>query len=201
MTSKIGIMGGSFDPIHLGHLIVAEYAKEKFQLENVIFIPTGTPPHKDKQKMSCNKHRYEMTRLSIEDNLDYKICDLETKNMKTSYTIDTLKLIKEDYPDSDIYFILGLDSFKNLESWKGYKDILSNYKIIIAERLDSQEKDVYEKYKFYKENYPANIFFLEGPIIEISSTEIRERVKNGYSVKYLVRDEVNEYIKNNNLYK
>lgn len=201
MANKIGIMGGSFDPIHLGHLIVAESALEEFSLDKVIFIPTGTPPHKDKSKMSSNLDRYNMTALSIEDNPKYEISSIEVKNKHTSYTIDTLKTLQKQYPKSEIYFIMGLDSFKNLESWKGYKEILEEFKIIIADRLDSEDIKAHKKYQFYREKYPGNIFLLGAPIIGLSSTRIREKVAKGLSIRYLVKKEVSDYIDRENLYR
>ena len=137
---RVGIMGGSFDPIHNGHLIISERAKEQFDLDKVIFIPTGNPPHKNDTEMSSVRDRFNMTSLAIRKNDKYSISDIETASKDTTYTVNTLKTLSDNNKDFDLYFILGADSFVNFKSWKNYGEILDKYNIIVAKRPVFEDK-------------------------------------------------------------
>ncbi|NLW22222.1 MAG: nicotinate-nucleotide adenylyltransferase [Tissierellia bacterium] len=198
---RIGIMGGTFDPIHNGHLILAEYSRTNFNLDKVLFIPTGRPPHKDNKYISSNLHRLNMTLLAINSNPYFELSTIEMDREKTTYTIDTIKYLQSKYKNRDFYFILGSDSLYQIDKWKDYENLLKICNFIVAKR-PSQEADSIEDWiKKLREEYNSLIYPLELPLIEISSTQIRERVKRGLSIKYLVPQSVEFYIEKNKLYR
>ena len=195
MTSpkKLGILGGTFDPIHMGHLVLAEQAREQFQLEQIIFIPSASPPHKTEQELSLAIHRFEMTKLALEGNRYFSVSDIELKRKGLSYTIETLRELKGLYKDSEIYFLTGSDVLEEITTWKDPEEIYKLARIVIAVRPGFD--------KFDPENHFAKksvIVRITG--VDISSTQIREKVRNGESIKYLVPSKVEEYIKKKNLY-
>lgn len=198
---KIGIMGGTFDPIHNGHLILAEYSRLHFDLEKVIFIPTGNPPHKDQNNISSSKYRYDMTLLAINTNPYFHLSSIEMESQGTTYTIDTIKKLQKKYKDVDFYFVLGSDSFFNIDKWKDYKELIGLCKFIVVKRPDRDNEDLEDEVKQFNKRYNSSLHILEAPLIEISSTNIRNRVKDGLSIKYLVPEAVEDYIKKNQLYK
>lgn len=191
---KIGILGGTFDPIHLGHLVLAEQVKEKLRLDQVIFIPSSSPPHKTKQKLSPAKDRYQMTKLALKDTPKFTVSDVELKRRGLSYTIDTLRELKKSYPDREMFFLTGSDVLNEVQTWKDPEEIYKLVQVVIAIRpgFDS----------FDPENYFAKKSIIV-PIIgvDLSSTQIRERVKKGQSIRYLVLPKVEEYIKKKKLYR
>ncbi|CCQ92623.1 putative nicotinate-nucleotide adenylyltransferase [[Clostridium] ultunense Esp] len=198
---KIGIMGGTFDPIHNGHLILAEYARTTFGLDKILFIPTGKPPHKDKDSISSNSHRYNMTLFAINSNPYYLISSIEIQRESIAYTIDTIKYLKSKFNYTDFYFILGSDSLYQIHKWKDYKELLGLCNFIVAKRQDLDNDNLKVKIKELSELYGSPLSILESPLIDISSTEIRNRVKKGLSIKYLVPESVEQYIEKNKLYK
>jgi nicotinate-nucleotide adenylyltransferase len=190
---KIGILGGTFDPIHLGHLVLAEQVKEKLQLDQVIFMPSASPPHKTKRKLSSAKDRFQMTKLALENNPTFLVSDIELNRGGLSYTVDTLKQLKKQYPDSEIYFLTGSDVLNEIQTWKDPEQIYKLVKVVIAIRPGFDSFD--SKNHFAKKSI---IVPITG--IDISSTQIRERVKKKQSIKYLVPAKVEEYIKKKKLY-
>ncbi|HLR21735.1 MAG TPA: nicotinate-nucleotide adenylyltransferase [Tissierellaceae bacterium] len=198
---KIGIMGGTFDPIHNGHLILSEYIREKCKLDKVIFIPTGKPPHKNLNNISDNNIRKKMVELAIESNPNFAISTIEMDSVETSYTIDTIKELKNIYDRDELYIIIGGDSLLNLETWKDYKELISIANIIVADRYTPNMEEMVEKIKEFNNKYNGNIVRINTPIIHISSTIIRKRVKEDLSIKYLLPDILEKYIIKNHLYK
>lgn len=198
---KIGIVGGSFDPIHHGHLIMAEHVRIKKQLDKVIFIPTGNAPHK-KYKNS-GETRIEMVELAISNNDCFISCDIDIKKPDVTYTVDTMKELKLKYPKCDFYFIIGLDNLFDLETWNGI-DRLGNYtKFLVSQRIyeNSLEKNAIDKCNELRKKYNLEIEIVDTPIIEISSSDIRKRIQENLSINYLTTEKVIEYIKYNRLYK
>ncbi len=186
---KIGIYGGSFNPIHNGHKKVVEYILERFDLDKIFIVPLGIPAHKE-IKLESGVDRIEMCRLAFKNEEKVEVLDLEVKETKVSYTYDTLLKIKKLYQEAEIYEIMGEDSGENFESWKNYKDILKLSKIIILKR---------KGYKLSLKD--ENVIVLENPYYCYSSTEIRKKIIDGERIDELVPSEVHEYIEKKGLYK
>lgn len=196
---KIGIMGGTFDPIHNGHLIMAEYAKSHLKLDKIIFIPSGVHPFKDNKHITDSKKRIEMITLSIESNKDFQISTIEIDRKGITYTIDTIKELKKEYIEDEIYFIIGTDIVFEIEKWKDFEKLKELCKFVLFYRIGKNKSE--EKIEELETKYEIRFEKVQAPIIEISSTEIRKRIKNNLSIKYLVNEEVEEYILKYNLYK
>lgn len=186
--TKCGFFGGTFDPIHFGHINLALQIKEKFGLEKVLFCPTYITPLKANVKTSA-KHRSEMVALSISDISGFEFCDIEIKNENVSYTINTIKELKKKY--RNLYLIIADDSINNFDKWKKFEEIIKLAPPIIGIR-DGGDKN--EVLKNLKNN------FIETSIMEISSSDIRERIKKGLYVKHLLPTKVLDYINNYKLY-
>lgn len=184
----IGIFGGSFDPIHTGHLIIAEYAKEFFKLDKVIFVPVGIPSHRE-NKLAKNTDRLEMINLAIKNNPNFEVSDIELKNENENYTYDTLLKLKEFYPKDELVQIIGEDSADYLHLWKNYSELITMCKFLVFKR---------ENYSYKSSD--SNIIVMDSPRISLSATLIRERIREGKSIKYMVSNEVEDYIKENKLY-
>lgn len=193
-------MGGTFDPIHNGHLILAEYSRTVFGLEKVLFIPTGKPPHKGERDISSMNYRYDMTLLAINTNPYFYLSSVEIQREGTTYTIDTIKSLQAEYENTEFYFIIGSDSLYNIHKWKDYRELLNLCKFIIAKRPDIEDQRLEDRAKEFNQKYKDSIYILEAPLIDISSTKTRDRVRNGLSIKYLVPETVEDYIKKNRLY-
>lgn len=188
--SRIGIYGGSFNPIHIGHLILAEWIRNKYDLNEIWFIPVGIPSHR-KNDLVDWKLRYKMIEESIKDNDTFKVLDIEIKKNIISYTIDTLIELKKRYPNYEFFEIIGEDSAEYLDKWKDIDRLLKTSEFIVINR---------KNYNF-KNTYGERVKVTSSPIIEISATDIRYKVKNGNSIKYLVHDNVLEIINKEKLYK
>ncbi|MBZ2175358.1 nicotinate-nucleotide adenylyltransferase [Schnuerera sp. xch1] len=198
---KIGIMGGTFDPIHNGHLILAEYSRISFNLNKILFIPTGNPPHKNSEDISPNRYRYDMTLLAISTNMNYYLSTIEIERKGVTYTIDTIKYLKSKFEDAEFYFILGADSLYKIHKWKNYEELLSLCNFIVARRPNHNNKKLEKRKDDLNTKYNSSIHILEAPLIDISSTQIRERIRNGLSIKYLVPRSVEAYIEKNRIYR
>ena len=198
---RIGLIGGTFNPIHHGHLILSEYVRENFQLDKVIFIPTGLPPHKAELAVENPEIRLEMARLGIESNCFFNVSDIETYREGISYTIDTIMELKKLHLNDQLYFIIGADSLFQLPTWKDYEKLISTTNIIVVNRPGGDNNLIEDKIKEYEDLFGGNIIEVKSPLIEISSSDIRNRVKNGKSIKYLVPQKVEEYILQKSMYK
>ncbi len=194
----IAVLGGTFDPVHLGHLIIAEQAYNNFDLEKVIFMPAYSPPHKDEAGITETGHRLEMTRLALEDNSHFEYSEREISRAGRSYTVDTLKEMQEDYPDQKIYFLIGADSLLDIYSWKEPRYLLENANFITARRPDFSLKEIFldERFRPYRDN----IELLDNSLVDISSSQIRRLYRAGKSIKYLVLPVIEKYIGDNRLY-
>ncbi len=186
----IGILGGTFNPIHLGHLIIAEEVKERLGLGEVIFIPSLIPPHKPDTELLSSSHRYEMIALAIKDNPCFKVSSIELERQGHSYSIDTLRRLGEERPGDSFIFIIGADSLSELSKWKDIKAIFRLAQFVVVPRPGYEIKAV-----------PEGVKIVDIPVLGISSTEIRRGLKEGESVRYLVPDVVREYISKHSLYK
>lgn len=200
IKDRIGIMGGTFDPIHYGHLAVAEEARIKYKLSKIIFIPSGLPPHKDR-KVSDSFHRWNMALIATLDNEDFGVSTMEVERKGPSYTIDTLKEIKNSHPNSQLYFILGADAFYDIETWSRVDEVFKMAIFVGATRPGSTSKKLKDHVEYISKKYNGTINMINVPSLEISSTDIRRRVREGLSIKYLVPWGVCSYIKKYNLYR
>lgn len=197
---KYGIFGGSFNPIHYGHLMICEYIKEEMGLDKVIFIPTGNPPHKELDLSA--KDRYEMVRLAISPNPDFEISDIETTRVKKSYTVDTIRELKKIYKEEKLYFLIGLDSLFQLKTWMKIGDLSQEIEFVVALRpgyLDREE--VNKEIDFLRENFGTKVNLIKTPLYEISSTDLRDRIREGKSLRYLIPKKVLDYIEESGFYK
>ncbi|QXM05906.1 nicotinate-nucleotide adenylyltransferase [Crassaminicella indica] len=199
---RIGIMGGTFDPIHYGHLVIAEQIRCEYKLEKVVFIPAGTPPHKSNLCVTDSKHRYFMTLLATITNPYFELSKIEIENEEISYTIHTIEKLKKIYrKDTEIYFITGADAICELDTWKNVNKLTQLCKFIAATRPGLEASQVDAKIRELKEKYDAFIEKIDLPALAISSTDIRNRIREGQSIKYLLPEPVEYYIYKNNLYK
>lgn len=198
---KVGIMGGTFNPIHVGHLIMAEHAYEQFQLDQVLFMPAKNPPHKQNMDLISDQCRMEMVDLAIQDNPHFALSKLELERQGLTYTADTLRILKEQNPDVQYYFIIGADSFFQIETWREPEVIFSLSSILVAERYQLADTELQEQLSYLSNKYSSAIYLLNSPNIGISSNSIRNKRKEEQSIKYLTPDSVYDYIKQHNLYK
>ncbi|MBU0472694.1 MAG: nicotinate-nucleotide adenylyltransferase [Bacteroidetes bacterium] len=187
---KIGIYGGNFDPIHLGHLITARSVKELRNLSEIIFVPANTSPLKQEVESTSTIHRFAMTKLAVEKYSDFRVSDFEIKKNGVSFSIDTIKHFKKIY--KNIELIIGYDNFLVFDKWYKWEEILELVDVIVLRRFF--ERPIEPKIKADK------FIFVDSPTIEINSTTIRERSLNNLPIDLLVTPEVLNYIKENNLY-
>lgn len=198
---RIGIMGGTFDPLHYGHLVAAEMARHEFALEKVIFIPTGNPPHKVGRRVTSSGDRYEMVKRAVQDNSFFEVSDLEIQRKGYSYTVDTLKDMHKLYPQHELYFITGADAFREIFTWREVQSVLSLSHFIGASRPGFDPHEFLEE---LKRNYPEflpHMHLFDVPALAISSTDIRSRVKEGKPIRYLLPESVRLYIEEADLYR
>ena len=196
---KLGVMGGTFDPIHDGHLLIAQSAAEEFRLDQVLFLPTGKSPHKRESQVTDSRIRCEMVKIAIQDNPTFAMSVLEAQNETINYTYLTLHRLHRMYPNASIYFIMGEDSLDDFQNWRNPKEICRLSSILVAVRGGGKD-GIGAKIEKAKETYGARMHMLHAPDFSISSREIRARVQMGKSIKYMVPKEVESYIKNHSLY-
>ena len=200
MKKKVGILGGTFNPIHIGHLILAERALEECELDEILFIPSGQPYFKSTAEVLDKKVRISMTGNAIEDNPDLALSTIETDREGNSYTYETLQLLKRDNPDTSYYLILGADTLFQIEKWKNPEIIMSLAGIIGAVRDDKNADDLKNKAAELEEKFSTEVHILRMPHIGVSSSDIRERIRMGKNVRYMLPDKTLEYIEKNKLY-
>lgn len=193
---KIGIMGGTFDPIHVGHLMIAEAVWDEYNLEKILFIPSANPPHKD-SVMTSAKHRFNMTLLATCSNPHFEVSSIEMERTGPSYTIDTIRVLRKLYgDDAELYFIIGADCIEELPTWHQIDELLKMCNFVVTKR-PNYTPDL----TIIEQNYTDyNMHILETPELEISSTNIRQRIKKGYSIQYITTEQVQQYIRKEELY-
>lgn len=197
---KIAIVGGTFDPIHYGHLVTGEMVYEKFKVDKVIFIPTGDPAHK--LKVTDTDHRFEMACMAIKNNNKFEISKIEIDRQGKTYTVDTIAELKQYcIDDVEIYFVMGADSIYHLHLWKDFEKLLTMCKFIGVTRPNYDKINMEKLVEELNSKYNAQIYFMEIPALDISSSDLRKKVEDDISIRYLLPDEVEEYIKKFNLYK
>jgi len=215
---KIALFGGTFNPIHYGHLRLAEEVREGLGFDLVVFVPAAIPPHKGGAEASTAQHRLEMTRIATEDNPGFEVSEMEIRRGGPSYTVETLRELKKNgykgETDLATSLIIGGDSFNDITTWCEYEEILTLASLIVVERPQTPVKKIAEvlperlarKYWYdsdseaYQSDFGTSITYLTTTLMAISSSEIRERVREGLSIRYLLPREVAEYIMTKRLY-
>lgn len=209
----LGILGGTFNPVHYGHLRSAEEVRERFALERIIFIPASIPPHKTEDLIPFH-HRYRMVELAVADNQCFSVSDIEGKRSGKSYSVETLELLMEKESDREFFFIVGSDAFSQFKTWRRPYDILKMTNIIVMERpgfpIEKIKKFIEVElgvpFQYNDDNEilistGKSIHLMKVTILDISSSEIRRKVYLGESIRYLVPPEVEKYIEMNKLYR
>ncbi len=197
---KIGIMGGTFNPIHYGHLLLGEYAREQFELDKVLYMPSKKPPHKDLEKIVSDYHRIQMIQLAIADNPYFELSTLELERAGITYTVDTVSYLREQYPENEYYFIIGADSLFQFETWKNPEQILRLVHVLVATRDGIIFSKMEKQIEYLRKKYQGDIVLIKFFTMDISSSIIRGRCRKNQSVRYLLPSEVEKYISNNRLY-
>lgn len=211
---KIGILGGTFNPIHNAHLRIAEEVRDRFDLARIMFVPAASPPHKQLAGELSFTVRYRMVQLAIADNPSFTISDMEGRRGGKSYSIDTLKALHRDFPQDEFFFIVGSDSFLDIGSWREYASIFKLCNIVVVERpgavvaaLDTvlpvaiaHEFCYYEAEKRLAHSSGYSVYSIAGTLLDISSSDIRELARLGRSIRYLVPQPVEHYIKEQRIY-
>ena len=192
-------MGGTFNPIHFGHLLLGETAYEQFSLDEVLFMPTKNPDYKKLTNSVTEEDRMQMVQLAIRDNSHFTFSGEELDREGTTYTVETLTNLTERNPDCAYYFIMGADSLYHIESWKDTEKVLQMAVILVAGRGDLSSS-LSSQIEYIENKYDASIHFLNSPSLEISSNDIRRRIRAGESIRYLLPREVEEYIYEHKLY-
>lgn len=197
---KVGILGGTFDPVHIAHLILAESAWQQFELQTVLIMPSGEPPHKAERQISSAEHRIRMIQLAIDDNKHFKLSTVETERPGATYTADTLMELCRSNPDCEYYFIIGADSLFHIEKWYHPEIIMSHAVLLAAARGELGTEELETRIAYLRDKYAARIELLQAPRLPISSSYIRERVAGKESIRYMVPKDVEKYIYQNELY-
>ena len=213
---RVGVFGGTFNPIHLGHLRAAEEIREILSLNRIIFIPSSIPPHKKSTELPKSMHRLRMVELATNGNSLFDVSEFEIKKKGISYTIDTLKYFKKYFPEYELFFLLGTELFSEIDTWKEFINLfdLANFSVIkrpgyygsVFSMIPLALQDKFHYYRernhttFYINDKLNLICFVEIAGLQISSSQIREFIRKGKSIKYMVPDEVESYIISNKLY-
>ncbi len=213
---RIGLYGGTFNPVHSGHLRVAKEVRDRFHLQTILFIPSYIPPHKKAADIASAKDRFAMVRMAVAGHKGFVASPLEIRARQKSYSIITLNRVKSMYPDAWIFFILGADAFLEIQTWKSYQEVLAQCRFIVVRRpgysLSEAKKAVPEEFRKKIIHLPRSssvpakiirthqIFLVDIPSLPVSSTEIRVRIRKGQSIRSLVPAAVEEYIMKNKLY-
>lgn len=200
MNGRIGVLGGTFDPVHLGHKALGEAAIKEAALDELIVMPAKIQPFKLDRKIAADYHRLAMAKLAFAHVSKAQISDYEIENTTISYSYDTLNHIKVIYRDSEIFFIVGTDSFMQMEKWYKGKEILSSFSLIVSVRPGYAKKELHETCSRYCDAYGTHIIRIAQEMPDVSSTIIREAVSAGNSLADLVPESVERYIRENGLY-
>lgn len=199
---RYAIMGGTFDPIHFGHLAAAEEVRQKLHCDKIIFIPSGNPPHKKERTLTDAAHRFAMTKMAVASNPNFEVSSIEINREGYSYTLDTAKQLLESLGrDAELLFITGADAILEVETWYRVDELLKLCHFVVVTRPGYDKSNLEQKLQYFRSKYGGELFSIDVPGLNISSTEIRNRVSEGVSIKYLVPEVVEQYIYDNGLYK
>jgi nicotinate-nucleotide adenylyltransferase len=197
---RLGVFGGTFDPIHIGHLLIAQVALEEAQLDRVLFIPAGVNPLKVGKKAASGEHRLKMVELAIAGTPQFAVSDWEVRRPGPSYTVDTLQYIREQHPDAELFLIIGADNLKLLPRWKQIERIAEMATILALTRPGTDLRESAERAVEMLSSLRSRIRLVEIPGLDISSTWLRDRMVHNRSVAHLLPAEVIRYCKENKLY-
>ena len=198
---KIGLIGGTFDPIHVGHLLLGEWAREQFALDEIRFLPAGMPYFKEGKKVSSRQDRWAMTRRAVAELPGAEACDIELKREGRTYTYETVEELRAAHPDDEFTFVFGADCLDQLDTWRNPERILAGCRIVAATRgASSDVEEMRRKAAALSAKYGGKIEVMEFPALEISSTMLRERASEGLPLKYLVPEAVENYAIRQELY-
>ncbi len=200
ITKRVGIMGGTFNPIHIGHLIVAEAAYEAYNLDEVLFVPSGHSYMKEQSEILDAKTRVHMTGLSIEDNPHFALSTIEIDRDGNSYSYETLEALRKENPTTEYYFIVGADTLFDLERWQHPEILLPSCTILVAVRNGIPTEEMQKQADYLEKKFGGSIKLLPTSNIEISATDIRNRLAQNRDIRYLVKETVYQYIHKNDLY-
>jgi len=200
MIRRVGILGGTFNPIHTGHLILAEQARSRFGLDEVLIIPSGISYFKKGMDIPDGRIRYEMCELAVQDNPYFRVSDIEIRREGNTYTAETLKELKNEEPDTDFFFVIGADILHEIGYWKDPEDIFKNCSLLVSVRNNESEDDLKKDAQALKEKYGAEVCMLHTTNIDISSTMIRQLISEKKSVRYYLPEALREYILKNKIY-
>jgi nicotinate-nucleotide adenylyltransferase len=198
--ARVGIVGGTFDPIHLGHLIIAEEARVQLGLERVIFIPAGRPWLKGSEPSASPKDRLEMTRLAVRSHPSFRCASIEVERGGNTYTVETLEVLSRSLPGAELFYVVGLDSLREFHRWRSPARILELATLVVLLRPGYRRPPL-NALRGVAPAAEERVRILKGPLMEVSSTDIRRRVAEGRSIRYLVPPEVEEYIARRGLYR
>lgn len=199
--AKMGIMGGTFNPIHHGHLLLAQWAMEEASLDGVLFIPTGNSYMKESSEVLSGPERLAMTEAAVADRDRFACSDLEIGRSGNTYTYETLEELHQLYPGAELYFIIGADCLFSMEKWRCAERIFRSCTILAASRSGMPMETLEQKSRDLQKRYGAAIRLIEFPHMEISSTDIRRRCRQGQSIRYLVPESVRKMIETKNYYR
>jgi nicotinate-nucleotide adenylyltransferase len=198
---RIGLLGGTFDPIHYGHLTIAQLALESCRLDQLIFIPAGEPPHKNQKTITTAVHRLRMVELALKPHPQFQLNDVEIRQEKPSYSINLLAYFQELYPTADLYLIMGADSLMELETWYEYQKLLSQTYLIVMKRDGVPVQKLKDKISHFVHAYGAHIHVATSIQLHISSSQIRDLVRQHQSIRYFTPAPVQQYIDSHHLYR
>lgn len=201
MAKKIGIMGGTFNPIHFGHLLLAEQAMEAYDLDEVLFIPSGNPYMKDADPIVSGDIRAKMIELALEEHPYFRLSTIELERKGPTYTYETLEELKEKNSECTYFFITGADSLLTMETWKNPERIFKNCVVIASVRGTGTEEKIRKIATHLIYEYKADVHILPTRFIDLSSSEIRHRIAEGKTIRYMLPEKVREYIYENGLYR
>lgn len=199
--NRKGIFGGTFDPIHNGHLHVAYEALYDLGLDKIIFVPSGSPPHKTEKLVTDSEIRYELVKKAIEDEKRFDVSSYEIHKSGLSYTYETLEHFNKIEPDTEWYFITGTDCLMELNSWKNIHRILNSCRFVVFNRSGYNRAEIMEQKKQLEKKYNAEIVYLDIPVLDISSTNIRNKIREEKNISYLIPKKVERLLEKMNLYK
>ena len=196
----VGILGGTFNPIHIGHLTMAEAVRSEFGLEKIIFVPASQPPHKHGIEIASAADRYLMTELATCSNPAFEVSDIEMRRAGPSYSVDTVKELMKAHGETEFFFLVGTDIVREIHTWERVEELLTLCPFIVASRPGCRP-DAERSREIFGGKLGERIRLLETPELAVSSTDIRERIAKGHSIKYIVPPEVESYIYKKGLYR